>query len=747
MRGRDILSPVASSVVAATILLQAMVSPVFVSSDRYSDCDIVYAVDSSDSGVDGDVGPLTDSDDAVIYQVSFASGGANLSDTVTSVTSSRRQAEPLSTRDWSIYSSDYFESEMTDSELEYYNRLESLAQYYMDTTADISYSSMSKGYAMNGIRYSDLGLTKSEAYNVAQWFVFNNLQYYFLQPSFITTNTAVYIGCYDMAANGADRARITADVFSTIDDWIASVTDDELTTYQTVVSTHNLLCDELSYQKNEYDQSLYSVTNVGSTVCAGYAGAFSVIANAVGIDTIVALSSNHAWDYVQLDDGQYYQTDVTWDDKLGVDRLLNCGSKTISWYDSSSREHTVEPDWLDWLPNAAYSDYTVTPYDLTGSFDPSTMTLGKPSNLHVDYTGVNAVWNPVTWATSYDIALYSSGSLLQSFTTSETKVDISSVLDYSDVTLYVRSIVNSDGQTYYSDWASVSFSPVNDLSPAVPVDFRVASVEDTSVGLSWFPVDKAETYPIELYSDAGYTKLLASSSNPQTSLTLNNMAGRTIYARVRAERTVNGHKYQSDWSNLTVTGKTVSENVDAPSNLKAVKSGSLTQVSWNSVANAVKYDIQICSDSRYSNVLAKSTLQGTTLNLNGLRSGSTYYIQVRAIKVVNGHTCYSDWTKLPYRPDNSDLSNSSSLSTPSGFKCYKTSSKLINLSWSQVADASQYEIQIGTDSSFKTVLVSSKLKSSSLNLSGLHSGVTYYVRVRAISGSAYSQWGTVSVAF
>ncbi len=66
---------------------------------------------------------------------------------------------------------------------------------------------------------------------------------------------------------------------------------------------------------------------MGSTVCAGYA-----MMNAMDIDTTVGLSSNHAWNVVCLDDGNFYAVDVCWndtDDPAYKHDYMNIGEKIM----------------------------------------------------------------------------------------------------------------------------------------------------------------------------------------------------------------------------------------------------------------------------------------------------------------------------------------------------------------------------------------------------------------------------------
>ena len=80
---------------------------------------------------------------------------------------------------------------------------------------------------------------------------------------------------------------------------------------------HDKLAEMNTYVFNSLDQSAYSATNTGQTICAGYSKAFSYILRQMGIPCYVCAGSAggpHGWNIVCLD-GEYYNVDVTWDDK------------------------------------------------------------------------------------------------------------------------------------------------------------------------------------------------------------------------------------------------------------------------------------------------------------------------------------------------------------------------------------------------------------------------------------------------
>ena len=50
-------------------------------------------------------------------------------------------------------------------------------------------------------------------------------------------------------------------------------------------------------------------------VCAGYSSAFKLLCSRFNLPCLVMSGPNHAWNYVQMENGEWYGVDVTWDDK------------------------------------------------------------------------------------------------------------------------------------------------------------------------------------------------------------------------------------------------------------------------------------------------------------------------------------------------------------------------------------------------------------------------------------------------
>lgn len=93
--------------------------------------------------------------------------------------------------------------------------------------------------------------------------------------------------------------------------------------YEKSLILHDRVCDTVKYNLNsQHSQNVFSSLALGESVCAGYARAYQLLLQAVGIPAyyVVGTADNglmiggHGWNLVQLD-GEWYYSDVTWDDQ------------------------------------------------------------------------------------------------------------------------------------------------------------------------------------------------------------------------------------------------------------------------------------------------------------------------------------------------------------------------------------------------------------------------------------------------
>ncbi len=89
--------------------------------------------------------------------------------------------------------------------------------------------------------------------------------------------------------------------------------------YEQIRYVHDKICEAAEYGYVDSDVQWYSHNAVGipkngKAVCQGYCATFKIIMDKLGIPCVMLYNSTHMWNAVQMDDGQWYYIDVTWDD-------------------------------------------------------------------------------------------------------------------------------------------------------------------------------------------------------------------------------------------------------------------------------------------------------------------------------------------------------------------------------------------------------------------------------------------------
>lgn len=584
-------------------------------------------------------------------------------------------------RDWSRYASRIATEGMTAAEKALYDRYDSCCRKYLETGVD-GYQGGKPGsyfYYASEVRYGDLGLSKDQAQNLFYWFKFNNPQYYFLRNAAATSGSSMFPTMYEKFSSGSERAKTTNELFDKLDGWIASISDDEVTSWQMELAANDLLCRRLEYDENEpFYQSMYSAVLLERTVCAGYSETFCAMMNAVGVNAMVALNDIHAWNVVKFDDGNYYVVDVLWNenhqDNDSPNRTyFNVGEVTAKARDSESAEHTFGSDLAAWAPGLSQKDYLPTEHDLTGSGGAGER-LGVPQNLRAagedDGERIPVEWDPVDGASQYMVELYSGDKttlyLSDTFEDNGVKIRYGSK---SSVAVRVRS---EDGERV-SDWSdflvlttkaeAAEPTPTPGVTLDAPKNITITKDEPDITHFSWDPVDGADRYEVTLFKDARHTQTWLSGFETEPSAGYKKLQpGTTYHYGVRAMKTVDGKDYYSEWayfshttpkeaSNPTVSAPP-SVEVAAPTNVHVIGAGSFTGVSWNAVADATGYEACRYEDSSYSKTVGPvhTCDASSTMSLFSVQSGETLYYGVRAVQEIDGVTYYSPWVNGTARP-------------------------------------------------------------------------------------------------
>lgn len=734
----------------------------------YAESDPVIIGDTSFSDITGIVSDATlesGSLDPEIVEISVDAGNSIDEDAIRNESYAGDTADSYGSHDWSAYVSDTLPSRLSSNELALYDECDQLLSTYLNnsnvdatkfTTSKYSY------YTPSSIDFSKYGLNKTQAFAVVQMFLYNNPQYYFISSIFLTTSTNIWFTFYDQFADGDVRARYTDSVFATLDKWIVACSDYETTTYMKEVSTHDKICNVVDYISGTYDQSIYSVLIENKTVCAGYSEVFYMMMNAMGIDTMTVLSDCHAWNVVRLDDGRYYCVDATWNDSLGGRYLFNVSGKNLKKYDTSANEHDVSATWTSaWVPALATSDYVPTYYDTTGFEGDGSVSLSAPDNLSGTYDSakdeVRIDWTEVAGAAAYDVSIYDHNTD-KFIGSNRIKVNHIRVTDVSgrNMLIKIRAVGNNNGKDCYSNWSSITYTngrftahrEDSDIKLDAPGNFRVTKSDDGSFDLNWDKVANASGYSVLLYSDVSKQSKLASLNTVATGLHVTGISESTpVYAYVRAFKSVSGVTYYSDWSVLTVRSVTPSDDtktLGVPSAAKYEKKTDTSgSVSWVPGNNAVSTNVVVKLDSASGTVAGSLNTGGSKFNLTGVNVSKIYYVGLQSVG-KDGRT--SEWVYLKIAGAQSSETSGkpavdSLLSAPDRISYEKKTSTSGRITWTSVANAVKYDVEISKLDNFSSVVGKLTMAGTAVNITGMTADSGYYVRVRAVaSDGKKSDW-------
>lgn len=141
---------------------------------------------------------------------------------------------------------------------------------------------------------------------------------------------------------------------------------------------HDRLAAFMSYQFSDNDQTIYGALAERQAVCAGYARAYQYLLQRAGIpawyisgtaiNSTVTTPVGHAWTLVCLD-GNWYHTDVTWDDQGGLDRIYYCYLNVTTEF--IQEDHFMDDFYTGILPdcNSIDASYFTQEGLILSSFD------------------------------------------------------------------------------------------------------------------------------------------------------------------------------------------------------------------------------------------------------------------------------------------------------------------------------------------------------------------------------------------
>lgn len=330
-----------------------------------------------------------------------------------------------------------------------------------------------------------------------------------------------------------------------------------------------------------------------------------------------------------------------------------------------------------------------------------------------------------------------------------TKIDDISVAFF--INYKVGSDVNSDsefdksvaeaGASSIDVDKGLTAAPLEELTdtlPGAPVinDPGTSVNTGTTITISWSVPSGADSYNLQRDTTSAFTNPVTIYSGISNSTTdsPSPLMPTTYYYRVKANNSAGA----SSWSNvvsieITVLGAPNAPTLNDPGT--SVNSGTVFNVSWNTVSGITIYVLERDSNFSFNNPTEiYSGLQTSFSQTLSPTSNATYYYRVQARNNIG----YSAWSNVvnmdvttvsaPSAPTLTDPGNS--VATGAHF----------NLVWSSVTGATAYTLEIASNSNFTSVLATHNL--GNVTTYDCWHGVegTFYYRVKASNAVGSSPW-------
>jgi YVTN family beta-propeller protein len=287
---------------------------------------------------------------------------------------------------------------------------------------------------------------------------------------------------------------------------------------------------------------------------------------------------------------------------------------------------------------------------------------------------------------------------------------------------------------------NVTVYPIYRLPPPATAPVLISPL-DKSVGrsllltFSWNTIPYVTYYTLQVSSDSLFSSFVFNGTVGATSQIVSVLTyNTTYYWRVNAGNYSGTGPWSDVWRFTTIViGVPI---LSSPAN-GAVNIMTPT-LSWNTVATASSYSVQVSTDSNFSITVVNQTgITDTNYQAAGLLINTVYYWRVNA---SNGAGT-GDWSDI-WRFTTISIPPTPLLSLPVNNALGVSTN--FNLSWHTSAGAASYTVQVSIDTTFSSPVVNdSGVIDTSHVVHGLSTFALYYWRVKAVNIGGSSAWSLV----
>ena len=399
-------------------------------------------------------------------------------------------------------------------------------------------------------------------------------------------------------------------------------------------------------------------------------------------------------------------------------------------------------------------DYTVDMGAYEYQAGPGPRPFGKTSPLNGD------AWQPLTLTLSWNASAFANTYAYcydtinnnacdaTWITTSQTSAQISGLSQGITYYWQVRA-VNNDGvrEANGGDWWSFTTAPSRPglFSKTSPPDGTARTPFFATLSWSASPGVGQYEYCYDTTNDNACSTWL--SAGTATSVTLTGLVqDTTYYWQVRAANaygTTYADGSSADFWAFTTFHFPGAFNKTSPADGSSLPPNKPVTLSWSASSDVDAYEY--CYDTTNDNACSSWVSAGTntSVTLSGLNPNTTYYWQVRARNA--GGITYANGSDTNYWRFSTDrLPGAFNKTSPADASDQRNT---VTLSWSASSDADAYEYCYDTTNDNTCSSWTSAITNTSVTLSDLVPGATYYWQVRARNAAGVTYADGSSTAF
>ncbi len=275
--------------------------------------------------------------------------------------------------------------------------------------------------------------------------------------------------------------------------------------------------------------------------------------------------------------------------------------------------------------------------DEDGEADLSAVTLASPEDGAEDRSLAPVMtWEELDEADQYQIMIDVSNSFVEPVIDEVEENSSLEVPELEPETTYywgVRALADGEAGPWSDTWSFTTDSEgtieMRRVTLSSPSD--EAGDQPSNLTLEWNTVSGAENYRIMVDESNAFNNSIIDETVTEASFEASGLEpGTTYYWGVRAQNGDDIGEWSQTWSLTTEISNIAQPDLSSPSNGATNQSTSLT-LSWQNVQSVNEYQVQLATNSSFSNIAEDEVVFNTSFDVFGLNNNQTYYWRVRGV--------------------------------------------------------------------------------------------------------------------